>query len=456
MADFDETNVDKMSEDSYDESADKDDEVDVELDLTNGDKKLFKTIKSKGTGWEKPVKGSEVTVHYTGTLEDGTEFDSSRGRGEPFTFKLGEGQVIKGWDEGVKTMKKGERAILKCTSEYAYGERGSPPKIPPNATLNFDVELISWTEWKDIFESKKLVFKKTLEDGSGWEKPDFDTVCTASWKLTVEGDEKVLEEKTEAKVTIGSEEVSEGLEIGLKSLKKGEKALIKIHPEFGAISGAPSGATVVYNVHLHDFVEAPKSWKLKGSEKIEWARKRKDEGSELFRQAKVKRAQLKYKAGLDYINSDHDLNDAEKEDAKTLKVSLHLNQAACELKLSDWDKVIESCNKVLEIHPKNTKALLRRGKAYLEKDLWLQSKSDLNTVIETEGSAEIPDAKKELAKLLKKIKEHDDKEKKLFGNMFDRMRTMKEAPKVAEPKEEVKKESPSENSAPKEGIKAQE
>lgn len=96
-----------------------------------------------------PPAGSRVKVHYVGTLAaDGSKFDSSRDRGTEFEFVIGQGQVIKGWDVGVASMHKGEKAILTCTSAYAYGARGSPPKIPPDATLNFEVELFSWAAVK--------------------------------------------------------------------------------------------------------------------------------------------------------------------------------------------------------------------------------------------------------------------------------------------------------------------
>ncbi|QQS49363.1 MAG: FKBP-type peptidyl-prolyl cis-trans isomerase [Acidobacteriota bacterium] len=94
-----------------------------------------------GTG-ASPTPGSSVTVHYTGTLEDGTKFDSSVDRGEPYTFAIGRGVVIRGWDEGVMTMKVGGKRKLIIPAELGYGATGRGA-IPPNATLLFDVELLS-------------------------------------------------------------------------------------------------------------------------------------------------------------------------------------------------------------------------------------------------------------------------------------------------------------------------
>jgi peptidylprolyl isomerase len=119
-------------------------------------------LTQKGNG-VKAKAGAKVSVHYTGTLTDGKKFDSSRDRNQPFTFTLGQGQVIKGWDEGVALLQVGDKAIFTIPPTLGYGANGAGSVIPPNATLVFEVELI------DVKEPIKP-----------WDVKSTDTITTAS------------------------------------------------------------------------------------------------------------------------------------------------------------------------------------------------------------------------------------------------------------------------------------
>ena len=102
---------------------------------------VTREVTTDGNG-DKPKTGEIVYVHYTGELLSGHKFDSSRDRCKPFSFKIGQGQVIKAWDEGICQMQVGEKCKLTCSPDYGYGKKGFPPVIPPNSTLVFYIELL--------------------------------------------------------------------------------------------------------------------------------------------------------------------------------------------------------------------------------------------------------------------------------------------------------------------------
>ncbi|UCD36839.1 MAG: FKBP-type peptidyl-prolyl cis-trans isomerase [Fidelibacterota bacterium] len=120
------------------ETAKVEEMINQEITTESGLKYVDQVI---GTG-PMPTAGQTISVHYTGTLTDGTKFDSSVDRGKPFAFQIGVGKVIRGWDEGVMSMRVGGKRTLTIPPELAYGERGAGNVIPPNATLIFEVELL--------------------------------------------------------------------------------------------------------------------------------------------------------------------------------------------------------------------------------------------------------------------------------------------------------------------------
>jgi peptidylprolyl isomerase len=151
--------------------AEDDNLIDVSVAQDGGVKKrILKAAPDDARG--PPPDGNIVTAHYTGTLaSDGSKFDSSVDRGEPFTFTIGTRQVIKGWDEGFASMKVGEKALLVIQPEYGYGEVGSPPKIPSNAVLHFEVELLDFHEkmkekWEMSSEERLELANKLKTEGT--------------------------------------------------------------------------------------------------------------------------------------------------------------------------------------------------------------------------------------------------------------------------------------------------
>ena len=581
-----------------------------------------------------PEAGDKVLVHYTGRLLDEakTKFDSSVDRGEPFEFTVGVGQVIKGWDLGVMTMERGEKCLLTCKPEYAYGAAGAPPSIPPNATLEFEVELISWKSENDLFGDGGVIRVAKIEDGEGWKTPkDGDWLeigvrasrkeretgkMSTVWEkgLADEGEEEkeglffqLNLKKRNGKEDADNDDASKvpfGVHLALQFFKKGETQRLLVRNEYLLEKNAPyddeddelyftvtlkrwvhvekicnglgekttikeapesnydtpnEGAKVVFSSvkvyrgkrdfarrgrvgdqrkeeeeEAKDLVFASKEgeefiyeiggddddesnasiivsaceegiqrmraeetaqivlptdfafgtsssdkgkeikktfsngkeisssdtpfvtyvfemksmerakdpWALTGEEKVERAEKLKSSGNAFFKKKEYTRAEAKYSQGLRYVEPDGQQKEETANKIKALKVSLHLNYAACALKRFAWKEVVVNCDEVLKIESLNEKALYRKATAEIEFELYDEARRTIKTLVEDVTSPS-PTSASETLRLKQRLKQKEatqrKKDSKVFGGMFSKLDLFTEDERNKKPKSDEEK-----------------
>ncbi len=222
-------------------------------------------------GGDKPSRGANVKVHYTGYFEDGKIFDSSIKRGEPISFQLGKGMVIKGWDEGISLLKPGDKARLLIPYQLAYGETGRPPVIPAKTNLIFDVELVSFTpEIKpEVFNTKG---KDTLSTPSGLKyivvsegkKDNIKAQAGKTVSVHYTGyfqDGNIFDSSVQRgqpiSFELGTGKVIKGWDEGISLMKKGDKLRLLIpyqlaYGEQGYPGAIPPKSDLVFDVELMD------------------------------------------------------------------------------------------------------------------------------------------------------------------------------------------------------------
>jgi FKBP-type peptidyl-prolyl cis-trans isomerase len=597
-------------------------------------KKLLQPSSTPSHHHKHPEAGDKVLVHYTGRLLDEakTKFDSSVDRGEPFEFTVGVGQVIKGWDLGVMTMERGEKCLLTCKPEYAYGAAGAPPSIPPNATLEFEVELISWKSENDLFGDGGVIRVAKIEDGEGWKTPkdgdwleigvrasrkeretgkmstvwekgladegeeekeglffqlnlkkrngkeDADnddaskvpfgvhlalqffkkgetqrllvrneylleknapyddeddelyfTVTLKRWvhvekicnglgeKTTIKeapesnydtpnegakvvfssvkvyrgkrdfarrgrvGDQRKEEEEEAKDVVFASKEGEEFIyeiggddddesnasiivsacEEGIQRMRAEETAQIVLPTDFAfGTSSSDKGKEikktfsngkeisssdtpfVTYVFEMKSMERAKDPWALTGEEKVERAEKLKSSGNAFFKKKEYARAEAKYSQGLRYVEPDGQQKEETANKIKALKVSLHLNYAACALKRFAWKEVVVNCDEVLKIESLNEKALYRKATAEIEFELYDEARRTIKTLVEDVTSPS-PTSASETLRLKQRLKQKEatqrKKDSKVFGGMFSKLDLFTEDERNKKPKSDEEK-----------------
>jgi peptidylprolyl isomerase len=237
-------------------------------DANSTDSGLYYIIEEEGTG-DAPQTGDLVQVHYTGTLADGTKFDSSLDRGEPFQFPLGMQRVIPGWDEGIALLNVGGKATLIIPPELAYGQQGAGGVIPPNATLVFDVELVgiapgppeapTEVDEADLVTTESGLQYFDLEEGSGDTPQDGQMVAVhyTGWLEDGTMFDSSLLRGSPFQFPVGAGQVIPGWDEGVGTMKVGGKRQLVIPAELaygeqGAGGVIPPDATLIFEVELVD------------------------------------------------------------------------------------------------------------------------------------------------------------------------------------------------------------
>lgn len=500
---------------------------------------LKKKLLKSGLGWETPEFGDEATVHYVGSSVDGTKLESTRDREEPLTVKIGEGEVAKGLEHGIVTMKKGEIALftlppgvggrdgdavvqfeveliswttvvnlskdggiikkmfekgkrnerpgdldqvlvkyrvalvdgtivaqtpeegiefyvkdghfcpalpksimtmtrgekarLIVQPQYAFGDEGRDANngfhsIPPTSVLNIDIELVSFKPVIDVTGDGK-VLKKILKEGESTSSADEGATVTVSYIARLE-DGTVFEKKgvdgvQPLEFITDEEQVIAGFDRAVATMKKGERAILTVHPDFGFgsvevrqdLAVVPPSSNIVFEVEMLDFIKERAPWEMSNHEKIEVAGRKKEEGNLLFKKGKYDRAGKKYDKAADYVSEDVIFGDDELKLAKTLRVSCWLNGAACSLKLNDFQEAIKLCSKVLDVEFLNVKALYRRAQAYMEIDLVMAELDIKKALVIDPQNRDV----KLIEKKLKQLQaESNKRDAKLYTNIFSK------------------------------------
>jgi len=384
---------------------------------------VLKEILRSGEGEEGPLTGDTVFVHYVGTLlSDGSKFDSSRDRDDKFEFFLGKGNVIKAWDLGIATMKRGELAMLVCKAEYAYGESGSPPKIPGGATLVFEVELFDW-KGEDVSESKDgSITKSCVKEGEGYKQPQEMTSCRVHIVGLVNGRTFQDEELSFVVGEVFDGSIVPGVLQAVRQLKKSEKAKFTIMSKhaYGSEGSSkyniPPNTDVVYELELLDMDDPKDSWNLSNDEKFSESEQAKQKGTDMFKDERYEVALRYYKRVVELLGAEDTLEGAEAEQRVKLLLASHLNSAMCHLKVNNNEDAIISCNDALKLDAHSEKGLFRRGTAHLNLRNFEEAAADFRAAINVEPTNKL--ARNNLTQAVNAIKQMQEQEKKMYKGMF--------------------------------------
>ncbi|XP_045825158.1 peptidyl-prolyl cis-trans isomerase FKBP62-like isoform X1 [Trifolium pratense] len=391
---------------------------------------IIKKIMEKGKGNDRPGDLDEVLVKYQVSLVDGTVVAETPEGGVEFYLK--DGHFLLKLPKVIMTMTRGEKAELIVQPQYAFGEKGREAgsgfnSVPPDSVLHVNIELVSFKPVINVI-GDSTVIKKILKEGEGTFTANEGANVTVSYTAMLEDgtvfEKRGIGETQPLKFVTDEEQVITGLDRAVATMKKGERAIISIHPDYAfgnvevrqELAIVPPGSKVVYDIEMMDFIKEKAPWELNNNEKIEVAGRKKEEGNLLFKSGKYQQAAKKYDKAADFVIEDGSFGDDEQKLAKSLRISCWLNGAACCLKLNEFPGAIKLCTQVLDVEFHNVKALYRRAQAYVETEDFLLAGVDIKKALEVDPQ------NREVKVLKMKLKQlqanSDKKDAKLYENMF--------------------------------------
>lgn len=404
--------------------------IDEVRDLSpNEDGGVMKKLTKHGHGKDYPNAGDKVTLKYVAYKGDVLApeyiFDSSEKDGKPFVYSVMRGRVVRGFELAVMSMVEGEQAVITLKPEYAFGQSGSPPKVPAGVNVTFDTT-IEKIECPDFSPDKDRTFlRKTLVAGKGWDTPNEGCIL----HIHIKGwyDDDVVFQDAEVKFPLGEGtskdyNVPKFVEDLLDHWKKDEVARLNIAAKnaFGAEGnadfGVPPNKDLVYVVKLINFERQRDIWEMNNTEKMNQSEMYKDKGNKYYKKREYELALKFYERMLDFIEYDLCMEGEEEHRRHRIMVVGYLNKAQVCLNLGKNLEARRVCEKVIDFDNRNVKAYFRRGQSFVNTKDWGQALADFEKVVELD-----PDNKAARNHILickQRIKEQSSGDKDLAQKMM--------------------------------------
>lgn len=424
---------------SVSDSFPKDAELNFEIELIDFSKikvvtedlGVLKKVLHEAQSWENPRDLYEVKARISAKLGDGQPLKLHM-TGEPIFFTFGKSEVPKGLEMGIGTMSRGEKAVIYVTSQY-LSQNPLMPSVAGIEEVHFEVELIHFIQVRDVLGDGRLI-KRRIKDGKGefpMDCPLQDSRLRVHYKGMLMDEEKTVFYDTRVdnhgqplEFSSGEGLVPEGFEMCVRLMLPEEISLVTCPPDYAydkfiRPANVPEGAHVQWEIELLGF-EMQKDWTGMDFRAImDDVEKTKGTGNRLFKEGKFALAKAKYEKILREFNHVNPQDDEEGKEFGNTRSLLNLNVAACYLKMGDFRKSIETCNKVLDANPVHVKALYRRGMAYMSGGDFEEARRDFNKMMTIDKSSEV-NAKAALLKLKQTEQEVEKKARKQFKGLFDK------------------------------------